>query len=239
VPVEGDTDDARAIYDAMAADYAAVEDSPYNAYYEQPSLRALLPPVAGRRVLDAGCGAGRASEWLVEQGAEVVGIDASPEMLRRARERVPAASFALADFSEPLAFENGSFDVAVAGLVMHYLRDWVPTLRELYRVLRPGGIFVLSTHHPMADAELAGAGGYFAVELLHDRWTFGERQHEVRFWHRSLSRMFAEIRDGGFRIDELVEPQPLAVVRERFPDHWERLTTKPHFLLLRLVAVQR
>ena len=78
MPVEGDTDDARAIYDAMAADYAAVEDSPYNAYYEQPSLRALLPPVAGRRVLDAGCGAGRASEWLVEQGAEVVGIDASP-----------------------------------------------------------------------------------------------------------------------------------------------------------------
>jgi SAM-dependent methyltransferase len=194
--------------------------------------------VAGRRVLDAGCGAGRTSEWLVEQGAEVVAIDASPELLRRARERIPAASFALADLAEPLAFNNGSFDVAVAGLVMHYLRDWVPTLRELHRVLRPGGIFVLSTHHPMADTELGGSGDYFAVELLH-RWTLGERQQDVRFWHRSLSRMFAEIRDGGFGIDELVEPQPLAVVRERFADHWERLTTKPHFLLLRLIGVQR
>ena len=235
----GDTADVRAIYDAMAADYAAVENNPYNAYYEQPNLRALLPPVAGRRVLDAGCGAGRTSAWLVEQRAEVVGIDASPEMLRRARERVPAASFALADLAQPLAFDNGSFDVAVAALVMHYLRDWVPTLRELRRVLRPGGVFVLSTHHPAADAELTGSGDYFAIELVHDRWTFGGREHDVRFWRRSLSAMFAEIRDGGFHIDELVEPRPLPQIRERFPDHWERLTTKPHFLLLRLSAAQR
>jgi SAM-dependent methyltransferase len=227
------------MYDAMAADYVAVEDNPYNANYEQPNLRALLPPVAGRRVLDAGCGAGRTSAWLVEQGAEVVGIDASPEMLRLARERVPVASFTLADLAEPLAFEDGSFDVAVAGLVMHYLRDWAPTLRELRRVLRPDGSFVLSTHHPAVDAELAGSGDYFAVELLHDRWTLGERQHEVRFWHRSLSSMFREIRDGGFRIDELVEPQPLPQVRERFPDAWERLTTRPHFLFLRLIPVER
>jgi SAM-dependent methyltransferase len=235
----GDTADARATYDAMAADYVAVEDNPYNAYYEQPSLRALLPPVAGRRVLDAGCGAGRTSEWLAEQGAEVIGIDASPEMLRRARERVPAASFAVADLAEPLAFEDGSFDVAVAALVMHYLRDWVPTLHELRRVLRPDGAFVLSTHHPVADAELAGIGNYFAVELLHDRWTLGERQHDVRFWHRPLSAMFREIRAGGFRIDELVEPQPLPQVRERFPYDWERLTTKPHFLILRLIPTER
>jgi SAM-dependent methyltransferase len=227
------------MYDAMAADYAAAEDNPYNAYYEQPNLRALLPAVAGRRVLDAGCGAGRTCEWLVEQGAEVVGIDASPEMLGRARERVPAASFALADLARPLAFEDGSFDVAVAGLVMHYLRDWVPTLREVRRVLRPEGVFVLSTHHPAVDAELSDSGDYFAVELLHDRWTLGDRQHEVRFWHRSLSHMFREIRDGGFCIDELVEPQPLPQLRERFPDHWERLTTKPAFLFLRLIATQR
>jgi SAM-dependent methyltransferase len=237
--VAGDTADARAAYDSMAADYVGVEDNPFNAYYEQPSLRALLPPVAGRRVLDAGCGAGRTSEWLVEQGAEVVGVDASPAMLRRARERVPGASFELADLAEPLAFEAGRFDVAVAGLVMHYLRDWAPTLRELRRVLRPDGAFVLSTHHPAADVELGESGDYFAVELLHDRWTLGDREHEVRFWHRPLSRMFREIRDGGFRIDELLEPQPLPEVRERFPEHWERLTTRPHFLLLRLVPTER
>jgi SAM-dependent methyltransferase len=220
----------------MGADYVAhVEANPYTALYEAPGLQALLPPVAGLRVLDAGCGGGRTSAWLAEQGARVVGIDVSPELLRLARERVPSASFSLADLAEPLPFEDGSFDVVVAGLVMHYLRDWVPPLRELRRVLRADGVVVLSTHHPAMDAELAESGDYFATELLRDVWLVGEREHEVRFWHRPLSGMFREIAEAGFRVDELSEPQPVPEVRERFPDAWERLTKKPHFLFLRLV----
>jgi SAM-dependent methyltransferase len=227
---------ARETYDAMAADYVAhVETSPYTALYEAPGLRALLPPVAGRRVLDAGCGTGRTSAWLVEAGAEVVGIDASPEMLRPARERLPSASFVAGDLAEPLPFADESFDIAVAGLVMHYLRDWVPTLRELRRVLRADGVFALSTHHPAMDAELSGSVDYFATELLCDRWDVGGHEYEVRFWHRPLSGMFREIAEAGFRIDELSEPQPLPETRERFPEAWERLSTKPHFLFLRLV----
>jgi SAM-dependent methyltransferase len=220
----------------MAADYVAhVAANPYTALYEAPGLQALLPPVTGLRVLDAGCGGGRTSSWLVEQGAEVVGLDASTELLRLARERLPSATFVLGDLAEPLPFEDDSFDVAVASLVMHYLRDWAPALRELRRVLGPDGVLALSTHHPAMDAELADSGDYFATELLRDVWTVGGRDHEVRFWHRPLSRMFREIADGGFRIDELSEPQPLPEVRERFPEAWERLSKNPHFLFLRLV----
>jgi SAM-dependent methyltransferase len=127
----------------MGADYVAhVEANPYTALYEAPGLRALLPPVAGLRVLDAGCGGGRTSAWLVEQGAAVVGIDASEELLTLARERLPAASFVRGDLAEPLPFEDDAFDLVVAGLVMHYLRDWAPPLRELRRALRPGGALV-------------------------------------------------------------------------------------------------
>jgi SAM-dependent methyltransferase len=220
----------------MAADYVAhVEANPYTALYETPGLQALLPPVAGLRVLDAGCGGGRNSAWLVERGAAVVGIDASEELLAIARDRLPSATFVHGDLAEPLPFDDGSFDVVVAGLVMHYLRDWTPTLRELRRVLRPDGIVALSTHHPAMDAELADSGDYFATELLRDIWTVGGREVEVRFWHRPLSRMFREIADGGFRIDELSEPQPLPEVRERDPEAWERLTKNPHFLFLRLL----
>ena len=223
----------------MAADYVAhVEANPYTALYEAPGLQALLPPIAGLQVLDAGCGGGRTSSWLVEEGAEVVGLDASPELLRLARERLPSTSFVLGDLAEPLPFEDGSFDVAVASLVMHYLRDWAPALRELRRVLRPEGVLVLSTHHPAMDAELAESGDYFATELLRDVWTVGGREHEVRFWHRPLSRMFREIADGGFRVDALSEPRPLPEVRERFPDAWERLSKNPHFLFLRLIATR-
>ena len=104
----------------------------------------------------------------------------------------------------------------------------------LTRVLRPDGAVAVSTHHPAADVELAESGDYFATELLRDVWTVGGREREVRFWHRPLSRMFREIAEGGFRIDELNEPQPLPEVRERDPEAWERLTKNPHFLFLRL-----
>jgi SAM-dependent methyltransferase len=227
---------ARETYDAMAADYVAeVEKSPYVALYEQPGLRSLVPAVAGRRVLDAGCGAGRNGVWLVEQGGDVVGLDASPEMLRRARTRVPAAALSLADLAEPLDLDDDSFDIAIASLVMHYLRDWVPTLRELRRVLRPDGAFVLSTHHPAAALKLSRSGDYFATELVVDRWSLAERDYDVEFWRRPLSEMFRAIAGSGFRIDELSEPQPLPECRNRFPEAWEPLTRQPQFLFLRLV----
>jgi SAM-dependent methyltransferase len=227
--------DAAETYDAMAADYVAHEGNPYSALYEQPNLRAMVPSAPGLRVLDAGCGAGRNAVWLVSQGADVVGLDASAELLRLARERLPSATFLLGDLADPLPFDDGSFDVVVASLVMHYLRDWVPTLRELRRVLSPGGEMVLSTHHPAMDVELSASGDYFATELLCDRWLVAGSEYDVRFWHRPLSRMFREIAEAGWRIDELSEPQPLPEVRERFPEVWERLTTRPHFLFLRLV----
>jgi SAM-dependent methyltransferase len=220
----------------MAADYVAeVELSPYLTLYEQPALRALLPPVAGRRVLDAGCGAGRNAVWLAEQRADVVGLDASPEMLRRARERVPTGRFSVADLADPLELGDASIDVAIASLVMHYLHDWVPTLRELRRVLRPTGAFVLSTHHPIMAIELSESGDYLATELVVDRWSLAEREYAVRFWRRPLNEMFRAIADSGFRIDELSEPRPLPECRDRFPDVWERLARRPEFLFLRLV----
>jgi hypothetical protein len=114
------------------------------------------------------------------------------------------------------------------------LRALIPAVAGR-RVLRPDGVFAMSTHQPAMDAELSGSGDYFATELLCDRWLVGGREREVRFWHRPLSRMFREIADAGFRVDELSEPPPLPEVKERFPDVWERLTTKPHFLFLRLV----
>jgi 2-polyprenyl-3-methyl-5-hydroxy-6-metoxy-1,4-benzoquinol methylase len=72
----------RETYDALAAGYVAeLEASPFIALYEEPALRSLVPPVAGRAVVDAGCGAGRYSRWLTDEGGTVTGLDASPQML--------------------------------------------------------------------------------------------------------------------------------------------------------------
>ncbi len=224
-------------YEEMAADYAAdVEASPFNALYERPGTIGLLPDVAGKRVLDVGCGSGPLSVWLVERGAEVVGFDASPAMVRIAGARgLSGASFRVADLAEPLTFlADDSFHMVVGSLVIHYLRDWVAPLRELRRVLTDDGVLVLSTHHPAADVGLSGSGDYLATELLHDRWEKGGRVYEVSFWRRPLTAMFAAFAEAGFGVETVSEPHPLPECEARFPEAWKRLTTEPNFIFFRL-----
>lgn len=227
---------AAAVYDEMAARYAAdVEDNAYNGLYERPATIALLPPVAGRDVLDVGCGSGPLSAWLTDAGARVTGFDTSAEMVALARARaLPGARFAVADLADPLPYPDDAFDLAVASLVLHYLRDWVAPLRELRRVVRPGGALVCSTHHPSWDMEIASSGSYFELELLHDRWEKGGREFDVRFWRRPLTAMFEAFDAAGWRVERLHEPQPLPACRERDPEAWRRLTTEPTFLFFRL-----
>ena len=68
---------ARAAYDELADAFAArIETKAHNAFYDRPAVLALLPSVAGKRVLDAGCGPGVYAELLVNQGAEVGGLSA-------------------------------------------------------------------------------------------------------------------------------------------------------------------
>jgi SAM-dependent methyltransferase len=231
--------DAVSAYEAMAADYAAeVDESPFNALYERPGLIELLPDPTEKRVLDVGCGSGPLSAWLVSRGAEVVGFDVSPSMVRAAQSRrLTRATFRVADLAEPLDFlADASIDVVVASLVFHYVRDWVEPLLELRRVLRPGGALVMSTHHPAADAdaELSPSGNYFETEVLHDRWVKGGREFEVRFWRRPLGDMFAAFDEAGFDVRRLSEPQPLPECRDRFPAAWEQLSRRPHFVFFRL-----
>src|SRR5438132_6907923 len=76
-------------YERLPEAYAArVNTKAHNAFYDLPAVISLLPPVVGKRVLDAGCGPGVYSEWLVDHGAEVVGIDFSPTMVKLANRRL-------------------------------------------------------------------------------------------------------------------------------------------------------
>ena len=92
-------------YETLAESYASVIDTkPHNALYERPAMLSLMPEVSGLRVLDAGCGPGAYAEWLVEHGAEVFAIDASPKMVELARRRLgEKAEVREADLGAPLA----------------------------------------------------------------------------------------------------------------------------------------
>jgi SAM-dependent methyltransferase len=118
---------------------AEAETGLINAYYNRPAIVALAGDVAGRRILDAGCGSGSLMAALCDQGAIVTGFDKSAAMLNLVRRRLGGdADLQVADLGSPLPFPNGMFDDVIASLVLHYLKDWGPALAELRRV--PGSL---------------------------------------------------------------------------------------------------
>jgi SAM-dependent methyltransferase len=225
-------------FDAMGAAYAtSAESSPYNALYDRPAVLDLAGDVGGRRVLDAGCAAGALSAALAARGATVVGVDASREMIRLARERrLDAASFAVADLARPMPFlADESFDLVTASLVLHYLRDWDVPLAEFRRVLRPSGRLVMTTHHPAAAFAASPNGDYRAVELITEEWVKDGRPYDVRWFRRPLSAMVGPILSAGFVIERIVEPLPQPEMHESHPDVCMKLMREPWFLAISAV----
>ncbi|MEF8807048.1 class I SAM-dependent DNA methyltransferase [Natronomonas sp.] len=221
------------VYDEIAAAYIEdVEGHPYNAHLEFPATTELIPEVAGKRVLDAGCGAGLYTEWLLSEGAEVVGVDASKAMLAEARTRVEGdVEFHEADLAEPLPFADNNFDGIVSGLVLDYIEDWKPLFGEFARVLNPGGFVVLSVKHPFDEFFDGDGENYFAVEGRTKDWDV--RDVNIPSYRRPLSAMLNPIIDAGLTIDRVVEPQPTEAFAEACPERYETESKQPVFLAVR------
>lgn len=229
-------DQSVTIYDEMASTYAEhAADSAYNAHYDRPAVLELLGEVSGLRVLDAGCGPGLYAEELLARGADLVAVDGSTAMVELARQRLGTRAHVLqADLSKPLPFGSSEFDLIVCALVIHHLDDREAALRQFFRVLRPGGHVVLSTQHPTTDW-LRKGGSYFETKEEEDIWHRETGDYTVRFWREPLTAFCAAIADAGFLIERLVEPLPAPTMRERSPEHWEKLQQEPGFLVLRLL----
>ena len=197
-------------YDDFAAAYAAEnENGLFNAYYERPAVLGLAGDVAGRRILDAGCGSGPLTEALRDRGALVTGFDVSTAMVDLARQRLGEdADLHVADLARPLPFADAGFDDVMASLVLHYLEDWAGPLAELRRVLKPGGRLILSVNHPAAYAVVYPEADYFAVTRYSEDYTLDGQTVWLTFWHRPLHAMTDAFAAAGFRIATVSEPPP-------------------------------
>jgi SAM-dependent methyltransferase len=121
---------------------------------EWPALRAMLPELRGRRVVDLGCGFGWFCRFAREAGAgAVLGIDVSENMLARARQMTsdPAISYRRADL-ETLTLDDATFDLAYSSLTLHYLEKLAALFGQVHRTLVAGGRFVFSIEHPIYTA---------------------------------------------------------------------------------------
>jgi SAM-dependent methyltransferase len=211
---------------------------------EWPVLKAMLPPLAGKRVLDLGCGYGWHCRYAREEGATaVLGVDISEKMLERAREMTsdPAITYQRLAL-EDLDLADGSFDVVISSLTLHYIEGIDAIFRKLHDWLTPDGVVVLSVEHPIYTAR-AEQDWHYAPDGSRMHWPLDSYQDEglrrtswftdnVVKYHRTVATWINALIAAGFTITELAEPQPTEEAMERDPQMRDE-SRRPMFLLIR------
>lgn len=144
---------------------AAITDSALTARFVE-----AMGGAARGRILDVACGPGIIAAALAAEAREVIAFDLTPEMLRKAEQRCAKTGRKNVMFKEgnatELPFANSAFDGVATRLSMHHFQDPRRVLDEVFRVLRPGGTFVLAdvvSSETKEDADLQNA-----IEMLRD-----------------------------------------------------------------------
>lgn len=248
-----DPDQIERHYDALADSWEAFVRGAAKEEILWPAVSSLLPDVEDSRVLDAGCGNGYYAALLAEQGADVLGIDASEEMIRVAREQYDeAVEFRRGDLESPLDdIADESFDLVVCQHVFSHLADLETTVAEFARILRPGGSVVVSTHHPFHDflvvrdreypnmSEVldmnldpvvvpdAEEPDYQATERFTVHWSGPDSSNPGTYYRRSLGDLLGPLFEAGFELGALLEPTIPETFEREYPNAARELQRRP------------
>ncbi len=212
---------------------------------EWPALRALLPEMRGRRVLDLGCGYGWFCRWARDQGAaRVLGIDVSDRMLARAREasgdaeRDATIDYVRADLEE-VELPPAAFDIGYSSLAFHYLTNLPRLIARVHAALTPGGRCVFSVEHPVVTASLQPDWVTHAGEPAWPVDHYFDEGPRTTDWlvpgvikqHRMLGTYLNLLVRTGFSIAHVEDwgPTPAEVIQR--PD-WATERQRPLFLLI-------
>lgn len=212
-----------------------------------PNLLEMLGDLAGKRVLDAGCGEGFLSRLMTERGASVLAVDYAEGMLAIARERTPpdlGIDYRLANLEKLDGLQAETFGLVVSSMVIQDLPDYEAAIAEIYRVLHSGGRCVMAIAHPCFSSDGAwerGADGrklywkvdnYFDERPVEMHWP-PEAKSKLIYFHRTLTSYFRAFKSAGFEIMDLLEPAPSPEAIEKYP-HFADDLRMTHFLIFNL-----
>lgn len=210
----------------------------YREYVNNPAFFGMLPDLAALRVLDVGCGEGTNTRKFADLGAKLVGVDISEAMIAAAREHEAdeprGIEYHLTSGSDLSGFADASFDAVLSTMAMMDMPDHAGCMREVARVLAPGGLLQFSITHPCTMTRLwewvhdeqgrrrgVLVGDYFSLgpstrEGDVDEFFFGAapaaekataRPFRIPRFFRTLSEYVNTLIETGFRIDRIEEPR--------------------------------
>ncbi len=193
------------------------------------AYRYLLPLVRGKRVLDLGCGEGYGTDLLASVASQAVGVDLAPEAVYHARHTYRRSNlrFLYMDIYD-LKLEDGSFDVVCSLQVLEHLREAERFLEEARRVLRPGGLCVLTTPNRL----IISPGRDTPINPFHIV------EYDYREFRRFMERYFSRVEVKGvfharmLRLHDLLVRRNFSQFCLQLPPRWERLFYRPFFIPL-------
>ncbi len=242
-----------AIYDAEAARWTRSEKVLLSDFTARPLVVDALMPLAGRHVLDLGCGEGYVSRLVMAAGASsVFGVDISAEMIERARHAAigsPGMQFTTGNLGQPMAMSRPHYDRIMAVFLFNYISiaEMTDVLRLARQLLVPGGRFVFTIPHPCFPYMRAPERPFFFQHEGQGYFGGADQTYEGRIWrrddtsvpvrcvHKPLETYFSALRDAGWT--QLPELQELRVLPEHLaldPEFFGPLEGHPLHMLFAL-----
>ena len=187
---------------------------------EWHQLAPLIPDLHGKSVLDLGCGYGWHCRYASDRGAETVsGIDPSEKMIAEALQKnsAPNISYRVCS-AEDYEYPENTFDFVISNLVLHYIKDLENIYKNVWKTLRPSGIFLFNIEHPVFTAGVQedwiyDADGTPLCWPVDNYYYPGERTtrflgHTVKKQHHTLSQILMGLIRTGFRLEAVEEAMP-------------------------------
>ncbi|WLR57470.1 class I SAM-dependent methyltransferase [Mesobacillus subterraneus] len=214
-------------------------ESPNNII-EKPVLLEMIGDVAGKRMLDLGCGDAEIGVELLEKGsASYLGVEGSKNMARAAAEKLEGTTGQVLHSSmEEWQPKPEQYDLVISRFALHYLADLNGVFTKVRDSLVPGGKFVVSVQHPVltSSAKSAEGSGRRSDWIVDDYFNQGERvepwiEKKVIKYHRTIEEYFQLFMKAGFSVDDLREGMPRA---ENFSsqEEYERRMRIPLVLII-------
>tara|TARA_B110000014_G_scaffold240471_1_gene208586 strand:+ start:5307 stop:6116 length:810 start_codon:yes stop_codon:yes gene_type:complete len=188
--------------------------------YEEQILPLAADLLKGfTRILDVGCGEGQITRLLNVANSQILGVDATKAQIYEAAARSTGEGYVRAS-AEALPFRNHVFDASIACLVFEHIVEMEDAIREISRVLRPAGRFVLMLNHPLLQTPGSGWVDDHMADPPDQYWRIGDYLIEqetveevelgvhIPFIHRPLSIYVNALSENGLTVERMLEPAP-------------------------------